>query len=227
MIIFYPGVAGSTDTPLINALNGQTLTNQVYAEFVLKITAQVGSLNGSRRSTLVSFGMVDDTQAHLEEKAGAFAQLLESMSVGTVVQFYKKLGSYVKKASDYTEVVPYGATQYGILNWTNANLEGDGNLQTVADGGGGQVIIPFCNVDTISENLSGLTSFITGGGLARAKFTPNSNSSSFTVYISRNRLGLTIKDFSGLAAETTTRSDPSSGISDGVLSNDPSTSTIP
>lgn len=221
MIIFYPGVAGNTTTPLINAQTGQTMTGQVYAEFVLKMTAQVGSLNGSRRSTLVSFGMVDATQSALEEKAGAFAQLLESMSVGTVVQFYKKLGSYVRKASDYTEVIPYGATQYGILNWTNANLEGDNSSVTVADGGGGQVIIPFCNVDTISDNLSALTSFIQGGGLARAKFTPNSNNASFTVYVSRNRLGISIKDFSGIAAETSTRSDPSSGISDGVLSNDP------
>lgn len=221
MIIFYPGVAGNTTTPLINAQTGQTMTGQVYAEFVLKMTAQVGSLNGSRRSTLVSFGMVDATQSALEEKAGAFAQLLESMSVGTVVQFYKKLGSYVRKASDYTEVIPYGATQYGILNWTNANLEGDNSNVTVADGGGGQVIIPFCNVDTISDNLSALTSFIQGGGLARAKFTPNSNNASFTVYVSRNRLGISIKDFSGIAAETSTRSDPSSGISDGVLSNDP------
>lgn len=221
MIIFYPGVAGNTTTPLINAQTGQTMTGQVYAEFVLKMTAQVGSLNGSRRSTLVSFGMIDATQSALEEKAGAFAQLLESMSVGTVVQFYKKLGSYVRKASDYTEVIPYGATQYGILNWTNANLEGDNSSVTVADGGGGQVIIPFCNVDTISDNLSALTSFIQGGGLARAKFTPNSNNASYTVYVSRNRLGISIKDFSGIAAETSTRSDPSSGISDGVLSNDP------
>lgn len=221
MIIFYPGVAGNTTTPLINAQTGQTMTGQVYAEFVLKMTAQVGSLNGSRRSTLVSFGMIDATQSALEEKAGAFAQLLESMSVGTVVQFYKKLGSYVRKASDYTEVIPYGATQYGILNWTNANLEGDNSSVTVADGGGGQVIIPFCNVDTISDNLSALTSFIQGGGLARAKFTPNSNNASFTVYVSRNRLGISIKDFSGIAAETSTRADPSSGISDGVLSNDP------
>lgn len=221
MIIFYPGVAGNTTTPLINAQTGQTMTGQVYAEFVLKMTAQVGSLNGSRRSTLVSFGMIDATQSALEEKAGAFAQLLESMSVGTVVQFYKKLGSYVRKASDYTEVIPYGATQYGILNWTNANLEGDNSSVTVADGGGGQVIIPFCNVDTISDNLSALTTFIQGGGLARAKFTPNSNNASFTVYVSRNRLGISIKDFSGIAAETSTRSDPSSGIADGVLSNDP------
>lgn len=221
MIIFYPGVAGNTTTPLINAQTGQTMTGQVYAEFVLKMTAQVGSLNGSRRSTLVSFGMIDATQSALEEKAGAFAQLLESMSVGTVVQFYKKLGSYVRKASDYTEVIPYGATQYGILNWTNANLEGDNSSVTVADGGGGQVIIPFCNVDTISDNLSALTTFIQGGGLARAKFTPNSNNASYTVYVSRNRLGISIKDFSGIAAETSTRSDPSSGISDGVLSNDP------
>lgn len=221
MIIFYPGVAGSSSTPLINAQTGAAMTGQVYAEFVLKVTAQVGSLNGARRSTLVSFGMVDDTQAHLEEKAGSFAQLLESMSVGTVVQFYKKLGSYVKKASDYSEVVPYGSTQYGILNWTNANLEGDNSNVTVAEGGGGQVIIPFCNVDTMSENLSALTTFIQGGGLARAKFTPNSNNASFTVYVSRNRLGISIKDFAGLQAATSTRSDPSDGITDGVLSNDP------
>lgn len=221
MIIFYPGVAGSSSTPLINAQTGSTMTGQVYAEFVLKVTAQVGSLNGARRSTLVSFGMVDATQAQLEAKAGTFAQLLESMSVGTVVQFYKKLGSYVKKASDYTQVVPYGATQYGILNWTNANLEGDNSNVAVAEGGGGQVIIPFCNVDTMADNLPALTAFIQGGGLARAKFTPNTNNASFTVYVSRNRLGISIKDFSGLQAPISTRSDPSEGIADGVLSNDP------
>lgn len=219
MIIFYPGVGGVFTTNLIDAATNTVIDSgkKCYAEYTLKVTAQIGTLSGARRSTLVTFGTTGTTQDACDLQAGLIAELIQDLSAGTITQFYKKLGSYCSNPNvDNMTPVPAGSTKYGILNWTNSGIEGGTPLQ-VNDAGGGQVIFPFTSFDAIADQMTNIMGFVTGSNLAKAKFTPGANNASFTVYLSKNKLGITVKEFNGLQAPVSSRTDPDSGISDGVL----------
>lgn len=219
MVITFPGVGGVHATPIYDAASNTVIDSgkKDYAEYTAKVTAQVGTLQGARRSTLVTFGTMGTNQDACDLQAVQICEMIEELSAGTITQFYKKLGMFASNpVVDDLEAIPVGSTKYGILNWTNAGIEG-GAAKQVNDAGGGQVIFPFTSFDKIADNMTNIMGFVTGHNFARAKFTPGSNGASFTVYISENKLGITVKDFNGVQASVISRTNPNEGLTDGVM----------
>lgn len=222
MIITFPGVGGEYRTQAYDAATGEALpsTKHAVAEYTAKVSAAVGSVdNGSRRSAVVEFGCCGATQDACDLNAGDIIQIVEDASVGTVTQFFKKLGMFVPKDGEVTSALQRGATKYGILNWTNGSAPGDPEPITPVKGGGGQVIIPFADLSSIVTDLPALEAHVSAGTLCRVAWESPGNS--FRVFISKSRLGTTIKDFVGLESAKTTRADTGSGIRDGVLGKNP------
>lgn len=185
-----------------------------YAEYALKVTVRVGTLAGARRSALLDFGCIGADQDACDLKAGTIANAIVNCSKGFVTSFVKKLGKY-RNDNEGTAILA-GTSQYGVITWTNGNLESDANPVAVDEEMTGQIYIPFVGVDTMAESLADLTTMIQNGDFARAKFE-NDDRNSLLIARSHRRKGVTIKDFSGTTYGILNSNDVSDGISDGVL----------
>lgn len=211
-ILNFPGIAGAS-VPMVNTQDGSNLTG-AYAEYAIKITVDVGQVNGGRKSSISTFGVYHTSQENCDIFAGRVYQIITDMSKGAAVSMYKKMGSFAAGAGVGNSPIQYGETKYGVITWTNGLLNGETGTPP-RDTINGQLYIPFVDVDTMSAQLQALNELIAEGHLARARF--NSNASGYEVGIARARLGVSIKDFNATAPKSLGRADTAVGIADGVL----------
>lgn len=189
-----------------------------YAEYALKVTVRTGTTTGARRSAVVEFGCIGATQDACDLKAGDIAQAIENSSKGVITSFVKKMGKY--RQDEIGTAIPTGATQYGVLTWTNGYLEG----QTIPSGSSapdkevkGQIFVPFVDVDSMAGSaLSDLTTLIQNSDLARAAFE-NDDRDSLIIGRSKNRSAVKILDYSASTYGQLSSNDTVAGITDGVL----------
>lgn len=211
-ILNFPGIAGNS-VPMTNAASGASMTG-AYAEYALKITVDVGQVNGGRKSSISTFGVYHTSQENCDIFAGRVQQIITDMSKGAAVSMYKKMGSFAQGQGVGNSPIQYGETKYGVITWTNGLLNGETGVAP-KDTINGQIYIPFVDVDTMAAQLSTLNELISEGHLARARF--NTDASGFEVGVARARLGVNIKDFNSVAAKVLGRADTAAGIEDGVL----------
>lgn len=219
-IQFFPGVAGHGQEA-VSASDGSTIA--AYAEYIIKIAVNIGSAGstgGSRKTAMLEFGCTGTDQDNCDLNAGDIAQAIADASKGYVVAFLKKLGKYrIDEVQAAGNTIPNGVTQYGVLTWTNGNVEGSSvqpALQ-VDENLNGQIYIPFVDVDTMAGSaLAALTTLIRSGKLARARFADETRDS-FVVGVSHDRLGVSIKDFGTSSYGILASNDTAAGIADSVL----------
>lgn len=214
-IQMFPGVAGHGQEA-VNAADGSSIA--AYAEYILKIAVNVGSTTGSRKTTMLDFGVTGTSQDNCDLIAGNVAQAIVDASKGYIVAFLKKLGKFRIDEGANTSV-PQGTSQYGVITWTNGNVEGSSVQPAIQvdETMNGQIYIPFVDVDTMAGTaLSAITALIRNGTLARARFA-NDDRDSFVVGKSHDRLGVSIKDFGTTTYGVLASNDESAGISDSVL----------
>lgn len=218
-IQMFPGVGGANKgQPAKDAATGADIA--AYAEYILKIAVNVGSVTGSRKTAMLEFGVTGTSQDNCDSNAGDVAQAIVDASKGYIVAFMKKLGKFrIDEGNSASNTVPVGTSQYGVLTWTNGNVEGSSILpvQSVDETMNGQLYIPYVDVDTMAGSaLTNLTALIRSNSLARARFADDKRDS-FVVGVSHDRLGVAIKDFGTTTYGTLASNDESAGISDGVL----------
>lgn len=212
-IQFFPRIGGnSSGRSAIWAESGQTAAT-AYAEYAIKLTVRTGNTSGERRSAVLEFGVVGESQDACDLQAGNIAQIIENTSKGYVTSFVKKMGKF--RQDDNGTPINVGVTQYGVLTWTNGLIAGETgqgpNIEMK-----GQIYIPFVDVDTMANNLADFNQVINNAGLARAKFTDDTRSS-YTIARSRRRSAVKILDYSASSYGDLTSNDVSAGITDGVL----------
>lgn len=190
-----------------------------YAEYVLKITVRTGTAVGARRSAVVEFGCIGASQDACDLQAGDIAQSIIDVSKGFITSFVKKMGKY--REDNTGTPIPVGASQYGVITWTNGNLEGTQAVGTPDIEMKGQVYLPFVDVDTMAEHLSDFQTLINNATFARAKFE-NEDRNSLIIARSKNRSAVKILDYSASAYGPLSSNDQSAGIGDGVLRDDAS-----
>lgn len=215
-IQMFPMIGGANKGMSAKWAESGASATTAYAEYALKITVRTGTAQGARRSALVEWGCLGSSQDDCDLQAGLIAQTIENCSKGFVTSFVKKMGKY--RQDDDGTAIPIGTSQYGVITWTNGNLEGSGgnvanpNLEMK-----GQVYIPFVDVDTMAgEALTNITSLISNSSFARAKFE-NETRNSLLIARSKNRSAVKILDYRVSSYGTLSSNDTSAGISDGVL----------
>lgn len=214
-IQMFPGVAGHGQ-PAVDAADGSSII--AYAEYILKIAVNIGSTTGSRKTTMLDFGVTGTSQDNCDLIAGQVAQAVVDASKGYIVAFLKKLGKFRIDEGNITSV-PQGTSQYGVITWTNSNVEGSAvqPVLNVSETVNGQIYIPFVDVDTMAGSaLTALTTLIRNGTLARARFA-NDDRDSFIIGKSHDRLGVSIKDFGTTTYGVLSSNDEAAGIADSVL----------
>lgn len=219
-IQMFPGIAGHGQSAT-SASDGSTVA--AYAEYILKIAVNIGSAGstgGSRKTAMLEFGATGTDQDNCDLNAGEIAQAIANASKGYIVAFLKKMGKFrIDEVQAAGNTIPNGVVQYGVLTWTNGNVEGSSVQPAIQvdETVNGQMYIPFVDVDTMAGSaLTALTTLIRNGKLARARFA-NEDRDSFVVGISHDRLGVTIKDFGTSSYGILASNDTAAGIADSVL----------
>ena len=190
------------------------VANTAYAEYALKITVRTGNVQGARRSSVLEFGCVGASQDACDLQAGYIANILAYASKGYITSFVKKMGKY--RDDEVGTSLPLGASQYGVVTWTNGLLEGETGEGPDTEMKG-QIFIPFVDVDTMAGNVLGdLTTEIQNATFARAKFE-NDDRNSLVIARSRRRSAVKILDYRASSYGQLTSNDTTFGIGDGVL----------